>query len=150
MRLFYSPDRPFTGAVLSLNANVMSEGGEPLREGAVIAQITAPSGKISSVRLPSAGEDAWGLFSGIFTPEEPGEYKVRLSCAEAGSSLDATISVQGVSREKLGRPARYDILKEIAQITRGKVLEATDPAAVVSTLAALPQPKPQERRVPHS
>ncbi len=147
MRLFYSPDRPSTGAVLTLNANVTSLTGEPLRDGAVIAQITAPSGKTSSVRLMPAGEDAWGLFTSTFTPIEPGEHRVRLSCADAGSALDASISVQGTSREKRGQPAKIDVLREIAQLTRGKLMDSADPAAVVAAIAALPQVEPQERRL---
>jgi hypothetical protein len=147
MRLFYSPDRPRTEAVLTLNADVTSAGGEPLREGVVIAQLTAPSGKTASVRLEPAGEDAWGLFTGVFTPSEPGEYHVHLTCAEAGSALDATVSVQGVSREKIGQPARLDVLREIAQITRGALLKDTDPATVTAAIAALPQPALEERRV---
>jgi hypothetical protein len=118
MRLFYAPDRPRTDAVLTLNADVTSAAGEPLHEGVVIAQVMAPSGKTASVRLAPAGEDAWGLFTGTFTPSEPGEYHVHLTCPEAGSPLDATVSVQGVSREKIGQPARLDVLREIAQITR--------------------------------
>ncbi len=147
MRLFYSPDRPAIGAVLTLNANVTSLTGEPLRDGAVIAQITAPSGRVASVRLPPAGEDAWGLFTGSFTPAEPGEHQVQLSCVEAGSALSATISVQGTSREKLGQPARIDVLREIAQLTRGRLMESADPAAVIAAIAALPQPAARERRV---
>jgi uncharacterized membrane protein len=147
MRLFYSPDRPRTGAVLTLNANVTSLTGEPLREGAVIAQITAPSGKTASARLAPAGEDAWGLFTGVFTPAEPGEHRVRLTSADAGAALDTVISVQGASREKRGEPAKFDVLREIAQLTRGRVLENADPAAVVAAIAALPPPQPQERRV---
>jgi hypothetical protein len=147
MRLFYSPDRPAAGAVITLNANVTSLTGEPLRDGTVIAQVTAPSGKIASVRLPAAGEDAWGLFSGVFTPVEPGEHRVRLTCADAGSALDATISVQGTSRERRGQPARFDVLREITQLTRGRMIESADPAAVIAAIAALPQPEPVERRV---
>lgn len=147
MRLFYSPDRPTAGAVLTLNANVTSLGGDPLRDGAVIAQITAPSGRTASVRLPPAGEDAWGLFTGVFTPAEPGEHHVQLSCVEAGSALDAVISVQGTSREKLGQPARIEVLREIAQLTRGRLMESADPASVIAAIAALPQPEWQERRV---
>jgi hypothetical protein len=147
MRLFYSPDRPATGAVLTLNANVSSVTGEPLRQGAVIAQITAPSGKTGTVRLVPAGEDAWGLFTGTFTPSEPGEHHVRLTSPEAGSALDAVISVQGSSREKRGQPAKLDVLREIAQLTRGRMIESADPAAVIAAIAALPQPPPQERRV---
>lgn len=147
MRLFYSPDRPATGAVLSLNANVMGPAGEPLRDGAVIAQIVAPSGKIASVRLLSAGADAWGLFTGVFTPAEPGEHRVRVSCSEVGSSLETTISVQGATREKRGQPARYDVLREIAQLTRGRMFENADAQAVIAAVGAMPQPEPQERRV---
>ncbi len=147
MRLFYSPDRPIAGAVLTLNANVIGLTGEPLRDGTVIAQITAPSGKISSVRLPPAGSDAWGLFTGTFTPGEPGEHRVRLTCADAGSALDAVVSVQGTSREKRGQPGKFDVLREIAQLTRGRVIESADPAAVVAAIAALPPPQVQERRV---
>ncbi len=147
MRLFYSPDRPRSGAVLTLNANVMSLGGEPLRDGTVIAQITAPSGKTASVRLMPAGEEAWGLFTGVFTPLEPGEHRVRLTCADAGSALDTSISVQGTSREKRGQPAKLDMLREIAQLTRGKLMDNADPAAVIAAIAQLPQPEPQERRV---
>ena len=147
MRLFYSPDRPRTGAVLTLNANVTSLTGEPLRDGAVIAQITAPSGKISSVRLIPAAEEAWGLFTGVFTPEEPGEHQVHLTCTEAGTSLDTTISVQGSAREKIGRPAKPEVLREIAQLTRGKTMDKADPASVAAAIATLPQPELQERRV---
>lgn len=147
MRLFYSPDRPRTGDVLTLNANVMSVTGEPLREGAVIAQIAAPSGKVSSVRLMPAGEEAWGLFNGVFSPVEPGEHVVQLSCAEAGSSLETKISIQGTSREKRGQPARLDVMREISRFTKGAVLDASDPAAIVAAISAMPEPAVQERRL---
>ncbi len=148
MRLFYSPDRPRTGDVLTLNVNVMSATGEPLRDGVVIAQISAPSGKTASVRLTSAGDEAWGLFLGTFTPSEPGEHRVHLSCAEAGAALDASVSVQGMSREKRGQPARMDVLRELAQISRGKFLNTTDPETIIKAITALPEPEQLERRIP--
>jgi hypothetical protein len=147
MRLFYAPDRPRTGSVLTLNANVTSLGGEPLRDGNVIAQITAPSGKTATVRLTAAGADAWGLFTGTYSPSEPGEYKVRLSSADAGSALDSKISVQGLAKERVGEPAKFDVLREIAQLTHGRMMDSADPAALVSAVATLPLPEVQERRV---
>lgn len=147
MRLFYSPDRPRTGDAVTLNANVMSVAGEPLRDGVVVAQIAAPSGKTSSVRLMSAGEEAWGLFNGVFVPKEAGDHRLLLTCADSGTHLETTLSVQGTSKEKLGQPARLDVLREIAQITRGKTMESAEPALVAAAIAALPEPEPQERRV---
>jgi hypothetical protein len=125
----------------------MSMTGEPLRDGVVMAQITTPSGKISSIRLMPAGEDAWGLFTGVFTPDEPGEHLVRLSNPEAGTSLDTVITVQGSAREKVGQPARPDVMREIAQITRGRVLEKADPNFAADAVSTLPKPEIQERRV---
>jgi len=148
MRLFFAPDRPRAGGTLTLNANVMSLTGEPLREGAVIAQILSPSGKPSSVRLLPAGAEAWGLFTGTFTPTEPGDHKVRLTCAEAGAALEATISVQGTRKEKRGQPARPEVLREIAQLTRGQFMESTDPAKILAAVAAIPPEEMIERRLP--
>ncbi|NNE93711.1 MAG: hypothetical protein HKN23_18835 [Verrucomicrobiales bacterium] len=146
MRLFYSPDRPRTGEVLTLNANVMSIGGEPLQNATVIVQATAPSGKTESIRLQPGGEDLWGLFTGTFSPEEPGEYQMLMTCAENGGQLETTISVQGATREKLGQPARLDVLEEITRVTRGKMINATDAAAVVAAVAEMPEPELREKR----
>ena len=38
MRLFYSPDSPLTDTVVTLNANVMNNAGEPLQGGTVTLQ----------------------------------------------------------------------------------------------------------------
>lgn len=148
MRLFFSPDRPRTGSTVTLNANVMSLTGEPLRDGAVVAQIVAPSGNPESIRLLPAGEESWGLFTGIFTPDEPGEHAIRLTSAEAGASLDASIAVQGTRKEKVGKPARPEVMREIAQLTRGEWIQDLDPAAVIESVSAIPEPDAIERRVP--
>lgn len=147
LRLFYSPDRPRTGDTLTLNANALSTTGEPLQEATVVAQIATPSGKTQSVRLVPAGDEAWGLFTASFVPTEPGEHKVRLTCAESGAPLDSVISVQGSAKEKLGQPARYDVLREIAMLTRGKLMNSVLPDDVVKAVAALPQPDLEERHL---
>lgn len=146
MRLFYSPDRPEAGNVLTLNANVMSTAGDPLRTGTVIVQTVSPSGQTDSVRLAPAGEDSWGLFTGSFTPTEGGQYKLVTSCAETGGRLETTISVQGQERELIGQPTRTDILKEIAQVTRGELSTVSEIQGLVNRIAAMPEPEPIIRR----
>ncbi|MDA7920204.1 hypothetical protein N9B73_00480 [Verrucomicrobiales bacterium] len=147
MRLFYSPDRPQSGETLSLNANVMSVGGEPLQAATVIVQITSPTGKVESVRLQSGGEEQWGLFTGAFEPDEPGDYQLLMTCAENGGTLETKIAVQGTSLEKIGFPARYDVLEEIARITKGEMFKNPDLEVIKAALSALPAPEPIERRL---
>lgn len=146
MRLFYSPDRPEANNVLTLNANVMSATGEPLRVGTVAVQVTSPSGRVDTITLAPAGEDSWGLFTGEFTPKEGGEYKLLTSCAETGAKLETTIAVQGQERERVGQPARYDVLKEIATITRGDMASLGDISELVTKIAQQPEPEPLIKR----
>ncbi len=88
MRLYYVPDQPKMNQTLMLHANVMEPGGEPVRQGEVSARITAPSGKAESVRFRSDGEE-WGTFTGRFDPQEPGKYRVVLTCKETKATLEA-------------------------------------------------------------
>ncbi len=148
LRLFYSPDRPKAGGVVTLNANAISAGGEPLQRATVIAQLVSPSGKTQSLRLAPAGGEAWGLFSGNFTPLEGGSYQVVLTCSETAASLQTTLSVQGASREKIGQAVRRDVLEEIARLSGGQVMPGVDVEAVVAAVSALPDPEPRERRLP--
>ncbi len=148
MRLFYSPERPRSNETITLNANVMSATGEPLRQGTVVAEITSPNGGISSIRLAPAGEDSWGLFTGVLKPTEGGMHRIRLSCADSGSPLEIDIPVRATTLERRGQPARPEILAEISQLTRGRLLPTADVTEAVAAVAALPDPEPEIRRIP--
>jgi hypothetical protein len=147
MRLYYVPDQPKLNQTLNLHANVMEQSGEPLPGGEVTARITAPSGKSELVRLTSAG-DEWGEFTGHFTALEAGSHRVRLFCKETNATLEASFFVQGTSAEQLGKPARPEVMEELARVTNGKVVEASKLDDVVRSLAELPDPPPLVRRLP--
>ena len=116
MRLYYVPDQPKVNQTLALHANVMEQSGEPLPGGDVTARIAAPSGKSELVRFASAG-DEWGEFTGRFTAPKPGSHS-RLVCKQTGATLEASFFVQGVAAEQLGKPARPEVLEELARVTR--------------------------------
>ena len=145
MRLFFSPDRPQTGGTVTLHANVMGTSGEPLANGQVMVQVVPPSGKTETVRL--SPQDEWGLFTGQFTPRESGKYQFTLTCRENNSSLEASLSVENVRRERLGQPARFDVLAEIAAVTGGKLAKMGDLPSLLDTIAALPDPSPLVKRL---
>jgi len=147
MRLFYAPDQPKLHQTLALQANVMDKSGEPLPQGDVTARIGAPSGKVEVVRMASAG-DEWGVFTGRFAAEEPGTHSVTLSCKQTGAKLEASFYVQGGLAERAGRPARPDVMEEVARVSRGQLVAADRIDDVVRSLASLPEAPPSVRRVP--
>jgi hypothetical protein len=146
MRLYYSPDQPQVRQTVGLHANVMEKSGEPLSKGDVSARITAPSGKTETVRFSPTGEE-WGTYNGRFTPAEPGRHAVTLSCKQTGATLDASIFVQGVTAERVGLPARPEVLEEISRVTHGKMLARGKLDELLQSLANLPEPPPSVRRV---
>jgi hypothetical protein len=147
MRLYYVPDQPKLNQTVALHANVMERSGEPLSNGEVAARITAPSGKSALVRFISAG-DEWGEFTGRFTALEPGSHHVTLVCKQTGATLEASFFVQGAPPEQVGKPARPEVLEELARVTNGKVIAADKLDEVIQSLAELPEPEPLVRRVP--
>ena len=55
--------------------------------------------------------------------------------------------MQGAEIERLGRAARPEVLAEIARVTRGQVIEPARLELVLQSLAALPEPPPDVRRL---
>lgn len=124
----------------------MERSGEPLAQGDVTARIVAPSGKVETVRFVSEGEE-WGVFHSRFTPLEPGKHEVLLACKQTGASLTTSFFVQGIAVERVGRPARPEVLAELARVTRGKMVAVDKVDQVVRSLRELPDPLPSVRRV---
>lgn len=147
MRLYYVPDQPRMNQTVSLHANIMDRSGEPLHGGDVSALVTAPSGRAERVHFASLG-DEWGVFTGRYTALEPGKHEVTLACKETGATLDASFFVQGVAAERVGKPARPEVLEEIARVSQGRVIEPDRLDEAVQSLADLPEPPPSVRRVP--
>ena len=146
MRFHFTPDQPQLGQTLSMHANVMESSGEPLTSGEVIARITAPSGEMETVRFSAAEEADWGVFHGRYTSREPGRHEVTLYCKQTESTLDATFFVHGIQGERIGKPARPDVLEEIARVTKGRSLDAGDVEGVLKSIASLPEPPLSVRR----
>ncbi len=147
MRLYYTPDQPKMNQTLALRANVMERSGEPLHRGDVSARITTPTGKTELVHLQATGEE-WGEFSGQYTANEAGSCKVVLVCKETGARLETSFFVQGAAAEPVGRPARPEVLEELARVTNGKVFDVDKIDQVARLLSELPEPSPLTRRIP--
>lgn len=146
IRFYYSPEQPQIRQTLSLSANVMEKNGEPLSRGEVVAKISAPSGRIETITLVSSGNE-WGAFSGTFTPAEAGSHEVLLRCPQTGAQLETKLFVQGANLEQVGKPARPEVLDELARVSQGKLVKNLDLKEVVAAVRDLPTPQPKIRRL---
>ena len=146
MRLFYTPEQPQVRQTLTLNANVMEDSGEPLAAGEVTVRIVAPSGRVENVRLESSGGE-WGAFAAPFTPLEAGSHDITMQCKQTNGQLEAKLFVQGAALEAVGRPARPEVLEELARVSRGKVLDVQNTEQILKAISDIPFAPEKVRRV---
>ena len=145
VRFFYTPEAPRRGDKVRLNATVLDKLGIPISESKVTVTLTAPSGTAERIELAPENSE-WGVHTGIFTPREGGKYEVEVKSEIAGRRLKTQLTVTVPALEKIGQPAKLDVLREIAALTSGKHATPGDLPQMVSSLSLLPERKPEEHR----
>lgn len=147
IRLYFSPERPKPGDKVTLTANVFDANGAPLREGPIPLELTQPSGKTTRIELKAAEADnTWGTFSTRFTVDQAGQWTIDAYLPGESTDtpqLSTIILAQDEQLEKVGQPAKLDVLSELATISRGKVATSADLPGLLKELQLLPTPNPQ-------
>jgi hypothetical protein len=148
VRLFFNPERPEPGATVTLNANAFDPNGAPLKEGIVAVDVTSPSGRTQRIELQK-NDSAWGSFSGRFKVDLPGAWKLVASATGAEDEpVETTVLAQGLEIEKIGQPARPEVLEEMAKVSKGRAIQPAQLADLIKEISALPEPRPLENRIP--
>ncbi|MCX6997659.1 MAG: VWA domain-containing protein [Kiritimatiellaeota bacterium] len=143
LRFFYAPEAPDVGDRVFLHATAFDAAGQPLAQGTVRVCIRAPSGRAETLDLtPEPG--GWGVSTGGYVPRAGGAYAVEAQCVETGRKVAATLHVHQPQREQVGRPARPDVLREIAAVTEGEFGAAAELDRLVARLNVLPERRPEE------
>ena len=147
IRLFMTPERPKTLDTLFLTATISDALGAPLKNGTVKATFTAPDKSESELTL-DAQNNTWGVYTGLFKLTQSGAWKVTISPEEnPETSLSFSFISQGESVEKVGREAHPEILRELSQLTQGRVLRAEELPKVAEEITLLPQQQAKETRL---
>ncbi|MGJ8724661.1 MAG: hypothetical protein ACSHYB_08900 [Roseibacillus sp.] len=147
IRLYFSPERPKPGDKVTLTANVFDANGAPLKEGPIPLELTQPSGKTTRIELKAEQADnTWGTFSTRFTVTQPGEWTIDAFLpgeSRDTPQLSTVILAQDEQLEKIGQPAKIDVLSELSSISRGNVATTADLPGLLKDLQLLPTPRPQ-------
>ena len=146
MRMYHRPEQPRVDRVVTLHAQLMSETGEPLQDADAVVRVRAPSGDVATVSL-AAETGEWGVYRGEFEPREPGRHELRLICRQTPAPLETSLFVRGDGGESPGRPARPEVLEELAVVTGGLTVPAERMAEILDRLSTQPTRPPAIRRV---
>jgi hypothetical protein len=148
IRLFFAPERPAPGDVVTLNANAFDEQGAPLADGRITVDAERPDGTTRQIVL-NKDEEAWGSFSGQLRITQPGEWQLTAAIADRDAEPVSTrLMAQSIELEKVGQPNRPEVLREMAEIARGRLLQPEQLGELAREIIALPEPRPIENRLP--
>lgn len=146
LRFFFNPETPVRGHRVFLHATVFDANGLPLQDGAVTATVTAPDGGTTDVPL-TPEEGGWGVYAGAFVPRAGGKHVVTVQAAAAQRRVTTDMLVDSPRTERVGRPVRSDVLKELAAITGGAYVTHDALAQAVDRIRLLPERAPVEERL---
>ena len=146
VRLFYNPTRVTVGDNVDLQATVLDKAGFPKTESRILCNITGPD-KTETQIVMKEDKGGWGLYKGQFGTTSAGEYKIRIHAADKTVEYETTINVSGETKEKVGQPADFDVMKDIARISNGQYNDMEAFETVVNAIQELPEEKAKEFRI---
>ncbi|MDV6033494.1 MAG: hypothetical protein F9B45_26075 [Phycisphaera sp. RhM] len=146
MRLSYRPDQPQIGETVTLRASVMTSDGTPSQADAAMLEIVSPTGSSQSLRLQRE-DSQWGVFTTQTQLDQYGVYALTLRHPTEDSTVTARVAVQGRGGEQVGRPARRDIMMEVAKVGRGQTFAPDQINQLVDQLNRLPPDPSTMRRI---
>ncbi len=145
VRIAFSPESPSVGEKVYLHVTVMDKSGYPLQSGVVRTSVLDPEGGVRKMELlPEEG--GWGVFTGGYVPSLPGEHRVDVACDSEGRRASATVRVENMLKERVGRPVKAPLLQELAAITGGKYGGIQDLQSIVREIGVMPESEPMEKR----
>ena len=143
VRLYFTPERPIPGDVVTLNANAFQASGAPLQDGSVVIDLAAPDGSSERFEL-SRSDEAWGAFTGRFKVTMPGVWQIDARTTESSEgAVSAKLVAQGTQLEKTGHPAKPHVLDELARISGGRLVDPDQLVELLEEIETLPEPRPQ-------
>ncbi len=145
IRFFHSPSAPVRGERVYLHATVFDAGGMPVTGGPVEVTATSPSGSLEKWFMQAA-PGGWGVFTAEFVPREGGVYDVEVAARAAGRRVQASVQVSSPELERVGRPARHEVLRELSSVTGGRFGTVEQLGSLVEAIRVLPDFKPLESR----
>lgn len=145
IRISYAPERPAVGETIFLQAIVSDDSGFPIRQGKVTGRVERADGQVEQFDL-QAQEDGWGLFVGRIKVSGSGPLRLKVE-ASNGARVETEIPILETQRERVGQPANFAALREIAEVTGGEFFPIAEARQAFERISVLPEPEPVRQRL---
>jgi len=132
------PASPSPGDGIPVTIGARDAAYLPRADADVQVRVTAPDGRIESLRAEAAPSDAGQYHASVRAPE-PGVYRVAVDARRGQTSLGAssqTMLVGGVDAEMTDPRLNEDTLQRVARASGGALLAAGDSRGLLSRLQA--------------
>jgi hypothetical protein len=143
------PAAPAPGDGISVSVGARDGKYAPRADALVDVRVTAPSGRVESVRAEPVAAQA-GRFHAAIRASEPGVYRVAVDARNGSGALgtsSATMLVGGVDAEMVDPRLNEDTLQRVAHASGGAVIAAGDVQSLLAKLdTGAPAAGPAQRR----
>ena len=131
-----TPDHVQKGEPVTFTADIMDPEYKGIDDGHITAHVTSPTGKTEDVPMTWTVKRE-GEYTGRFTPDEDGLFKVRVGGTRADKDVgsnNVTVRVAPSDAEYFDAAMRAPLLKRIADDTQGKFYHASDTSTLVDAI----------------
>ena len=143
------PAAPAPGDGIPVSVGARDGKYAPRADALVDVRVTAPSGRVESVRADPVAAQA-GRFQAAIRAPEPGVYRVAVDARSGSGALGtsiATMLVGGVDAEMVDPRLNEDTLQRVARASGGAVIAAGDIQSLLTKLdSGAPATGPAQRR----
>ena len=131
--LILTPNRCEPGSPVFIELNVVDEAKDPVRAARQTVLVERPGGGgLATVELRPAGRD--GLYQGSFVPEDAGTHALVFERGAEGA-LSTDLIVAEPTRERAQPGVDREMLRSLADLSAGAVIEAGNVATIFERLA---------------
>jgi hypothetical protein len=135
-----APAGAAVGDVLPLQVVARNAAFAPLPDATVDVRVTAPDGSLQQVRAArDTGSGSDGRYTAHYRAETPGVYRVVADARRGGQSAGtgATALLVGGVDVEMSDPRLNDrLLRKLAALSRGQMVDASNPGPLVDALRA--------------
>ena len=141
-RIIHYPEAPTAGQDVTFHATLLSKERGPMTEAKpTLTWQHTKSNEQGTLPLTEI-EGGWGVYRGSWTPPTGGPYHIKIQLPGEDPQVATTIQIATPPKEATGAPARPDVLRRLAEATKGQLIMPKEIGSLASSLQTLTKQEP--------